>query len=148
VPIQHKSLFYLLDLFSQHCIYIDNGVSNKYNSIVDKEGCLSPPHIGFFVSFTQMMGLPCCIYSHTRCIFLSKIQKEFDKKWVVCHNFYISIGNIFNPICSFWYFVFIIDQKIFLFDVLLVQCFDRVVRCNSIDFCISIVSTYPIYPGC
>jgi len=46
--------------------------------------------------------------------------------------------------------VFIIDHKIFLFDVLLVQCFDRIVQCNSIDFFISIVSTstYSIYPGC
>jgi hypothetical protein len=40
----------------------------------------------------------------------------------------------FNCICSFWYLSVLNGLENLSFDVLLIQCFDRSVRCNLIDF--------------
>lgn len=113
-------------------IHIDNVVSNKYNSIVDKRICLFRPLIGF--SFTSVKW--CYCYTYTRCIFLTKIK--ILRKWAVCKFGYFYLESV---VFYFWIrsshfaiLVFRIDHKIFPFYFLLVQCFDVVVQCNSIDF--------------
>lgn len=47
----------LICFFFQHVIHIDNGVLNKYNSIINKWICLSPPHIytGYIGSLLQLL---------------------------------------------------------------------------------------------
>lgn len=84
------------------------------------------------------------MYSHTRLFyFIQDYFTSLNKNCQKNHNFAIVIGAAFflplalvkfNRICSFWYLSVFNGLENLSFDVLLIQCFDRSVRCNFIDF--------------